>query len=95
MFGTEIINSREYLSCMGYVLMGEEWKRTEDMTENIPQEKAPRTIKQLVRDFERSAGDFEKFNSRMDLREQTLFKGWLLQLRSEIPKFAGHAKHSY
>lgn len=94
MFGTEIINSREYLSCMGYVLTGEEWKRTEDMTENIPQEKAPRTIKQLVRDFERSAGDFEKFNSRMDLREQTLFKGWLRQLRSEIPKFAGHGEHS-
>lgn len=71
---------------MGYILTGENWKKIEDMT----QEKAPRTIKQLVRDFERSAGDFEKFNKTMDQREQTLFKGWIRQLRSEIPRFASH-----
>jgi hypothetical protein len=94
MFGITIINNREYLSCMGFVLMGEDWKKTEDMTEDLTRAKAPRTIKKLVRDFEKSAGDFEKFNSTMDLREQTLFKGWLRQLRSEIPRFAGHAKHS-
>ena len=90
MFSIEVIKNKEYISCLGYVLTGEDWKKIEDMT----QEKQPRTIKQLIRDFEKSAGDFEKFNKSMDLREQTLFKGWISQMRKEIPAFAYHAQHS-
>jgi hypothetical protein len=60
----------------------------------MTKEKQPRTIKQLIKDFEKSAGDFEKFNKTMDLREQILFKGWISQLRKEIPAFAYHAQHS-
>ena len=58
MFGTEIINNQEYIYLDGYVLVKDEWKKLEEMK----QEKQPRTIKQLIRDFEKSAGDFEKFN---------------------------------
>ena len=90
MFGIEIIEKKEYISCMGYILTGDDWKKIEDMT----QEKQPRNIKQLVKDFEKSAGDFEKFNKTMDLREQTLFKGWIRQLRTEIPAFAYHGEHA-
>jgi hypothetical protein len=90
MFGIVIIEKKEYISCLGYVLTGGDWKKIEDMTK----EKQPRTIKQLIKDFEKSAGDFEKFNKTMDLREQTLFKGWISQLRKEIPAFAYHAQHS-
>jgi len=90
MLSIEVIKNKEYISCLGYVLTGEDWKKIEDMT----QEKQPRTIKQLIRDFEKSAGDFEKFNKSMDLREQTLFKGWISQMRKEIPAFAYHAQHS-
>ena len=90
MFGTEIINSQEYIHLDGYVLVKNEWKKLEEMT----QEKQPRAIKQLIRDFEKSAGDFEKFNKSMDMREQILFKGWIRQLRSEIPRFAYHDEHS-
>ena len=90
MFGIVIIEKKEYISCLGYVLTGDDWKKIEDMTK----EKQPRTIKQLIKDFEKSAGDFEKFNKTMDLREQTLFKGWISQLRKEIPAFAYHAQHS-
>ena len=90
MFGIVIIEKKEYISSQGYVLIGGEWKKIEDMTK----EKQPRTIKQLIKDFEKSAGDFEKFNKTMDLREQTLFKGWISQLRKEIPAFAYHAQHS-
>jgi len=88
MFGIEIIEKKEYISCMGYILTGDDWKKIEDMT----QEKQPRNIKQLIKDFEKSAGDFEKFNKTMDLREQTLFKGWIRQLRTEIPRFATHVE---
>ena len=90
MFGIEIINSREYIHLDGYVLVKNEWKKLEEMT----QEKQPRTIKQLIKDFEKSAGDFEKFNKSMDMREQILFKGWIRQLRSEIPRFAYHDEHA-
>jgi len=90
MLSIEVIKNKEYISCLGYVLTGEDWKKIEDMT----QEKQPRTIKQLIRDFEKSAGDFEKFNKSMDLREQTLFKGWISQMRKEIPAFAYHGQHS-
>ena len=90
MFGIEIIGKKEYLSCMGYVLKGRIWKKLEDMT----QEKQPRNIKQLTKDFEKSAGDFEKFNKSMDAREQTLFRGWINQLRKEIPAFAYHGEHA-
>ena len=90
MLTIEVIKNKEYISCLGYVLTGGDWKKIEDMT----QEKQPRTIKQLIRDFEKSAGDFEKFNKSMDLREQTLFRGWINQLRKEIPAFAYHGQHS-
>jgi hypothetical protein len=90
MFGIVIIEKKEYISCLGYVLTGGDWKKIEDMTK----EKQPRTIKQLIKDFEKSAGDFEKFNKTMDAREQTLFKGWIRQLRTEIPAFAYHGEHS-
>ena len=90
MFGTEIIDDQEYIYLDGYVLVKDEWKKLEEMK----QEKQPRTIKQLIRDFEKSAGDFEKFNKTMDMREQILFKGWIRQLRSEIPRFAYHGEHS-
>jgi hypothetical protein len=90
MFGIVIIEKKEYISCLGYVLIGGDWKKIEDMTK----EKQPRTIKQLIKDFEKSAGDFEKFNKTMDAREQTLFKGWIRQLRTEIPAFAYHGEHS-
>ena len=90
MFGTEIIDNQEYIYLDGYVLVNDEWKKLEEMK----QEKQPRTIKQLIRDFEKSAGDFEKFNKTMDMREQILFKGWIRQLRSEIPRFAYHGEHS-
>ena len=90
MLSTEIINSQEYIYLQGYVLVKNEWKKLEDMT----QEKQPRNIKQLIKDFEKSAGDFEKFNKSMGLREQTLFRGWISQLRKEIPAFAYHDEHS-
>ena len=90
MLSTEIINSQEYIYLQGYVLVKNEWKKLEDMT----QEKQPRTIKQLIKDFEKSAGDFEKFNKSMGLREQTLFRGWISQLRREIPAFAYHGEHA-
>ena len=90
MLSTEIINNQEYIYLQGYVLVKNEWKKLEEMT----QEKQPRTIKQLIKDFEKSAGDFEKFNKTMDMREQILFKGWIRQLRSEIPRFAYHGEHA-
>lgn len=88
MFGTEIINGQEHITLMGYVLVGDEWKKREEMK----QEKQPRSLEKLIKDFRASAGDFEKFNRSMDLREQTLFKGWLHQMRKEIPRFAIHVE---
>jgi hypothetical protein len=88
MFGTEIINNQEYIYLDGYVLVREEWKKVEEMKD----QKQPRTIKKLVKDFRASAGDFEKFNQSMDIREQILFKGWIHQLRKEIPRFATHVE---
>jgi hypothetical protein len=88
MFGTEIINNREYIYLDGYVLVKEEWKKIEEMKD----QKQPRTIEKLVKDFKASAGDFEKFNQSMDNREQILFKGWIHQLRKEIPRFATHVE---
>jgi hypothetical protein len=90
MLGTEIIDNQEYIYLQGYVLVNNEWKKLEEMKD----QKQPRTIKQLIRDFEKSAGDFEKFNKTMDMREQILFKGWIRQLRREIPRFAYHGEHS-
>ena len=55
-------------------------------------EKSPRSLDKLIKDFEASAGDFEKFHKSMDLREKTLFKGWFQSMRKEIPKFATHAE---
>ena len=88
MFGTEIINNREYIYLDGYVLVKDEWKKIEEMKD----QKQPRTIEKLVKDFKASAGDFEKFNQSMDNREQILFKGWIHQLRKEIPRFATHVE---
>ena len=88
MLGTEIINSQEYIYLDGYVLVKNEWKKLEEMKD----QKQPRTIKKLVKDFKASAGDFEKFNQSMDSREQILFKGWIHQLRKEIPRFATHVE---
>lgn len=90
MLSTEIIKDREYIYLQGYVLVNNKWKKIEEMKN----QKEPRTIKQLIKDFEKSAGDFEKFNKTMDLREQTLFRGWIQQLRKEIPAFAYHGQHS-
>lgn len=86
MFSTEIINNQEYIFLMGYVLVKENWKSIEEMKE----QKEPRTLEKLIKDFRSSAGDFEKFNNSMNSREQTLFKGWIQQMRREIPKFATH-----
>ena len=88
MFGTEIINNQEYIYLDGYVLVREEWKKVEEMKD----QKQPRTVEKLVKDFKASAGDFEKFNQSMDNREQILFKGWIHQLRKEIPRFATHVE---
>ena len=88
MFGIEIINNREYLYLQGYVFVEDAWKKVEDMK----QEKTPRSLERLIKDFRASAGDFEKFDKSMDLREKTLFKGWLHSMRREIPRFATHAE---
>jgi hypothetical protein len=88
MFSTEIINDREHIFLMGYVLVNGEWKKIEEMK----QEKTPRSLDKLIKDFEASAGDFEKFNKSMDMREKSLFKGWLHSMRKEIPRFATHAE---
>jgi len=90
MFGTEIINNQEYLYLQGYVFVKGTWKKIEEMKN----QKSPRSLDKLIKDFEASAGDFEKFNKSMDLREKTLFKGWLHQMRKEIPRFATHAENS-
>ena len=56
MFGTEIINDKEYLYLDGYVLVGNDWKKIEEMKE----QKQPRSLEKLIKDFRASAGDFEK-----------------------------------
>ena len=88
MLGTEIINDQEHIFLMGYVLVNGDWKKIEEMK----QEKTPRSLDKLIKDFRASAGDFEKFNKSMDLREQSLFKGWIRQMRREIPRFATHVQ---
>jgi hypothetical protein len=88
MFSTEIINGQEHIFLMGYVLVNDQWKKIEEMK----QEKEPRSLERLIKDFRASAGDFEKFNKTMDMREQILFKGWMRQMRREIPKFATHVE---
>jgi hypothetical protein len=90
MFGTEIINNKEYIYLGGYVLVNDEWKKVEEMKE----QKQPRSLERLIKDFRASAGDFEKFNQSMDIREQILFKGWINQMRREIPRFATHVENS-
>ena len=88
MFSTEIINNKEYIYLGGYVLVNDEWKKVEEMKD----QKQPRSLERLIKDFRASAGDFEKFNQSMDIREQILFKGWIRQMRREIPKFATHVE---
>ena len=60
MFGTEIINNQEYIYLDGYVLVNNEWKKLEEMKD----QKQPRTIKKLIKDFEKSAGNFESLTRR-------------------------------
>ena len=88
MFSTEIINNQEYIYLGGYVLVNNEWKKVEEMKD----QKQPRSLERLIKDFRASAGDFEKFNQSMDIREQILFKGWIRQMRREIPRFATHVE---
>jgi hypothetical protein len=57
-------------------------------------ERTPRDLKTLIKAFQNSAGDFERFNDSMDEREFVLFKGWLASMRREIPKFAYHGEDS-
>ena len=90
MFSTEIINNKEYIYLGGYVLVNDEWKKVEEMKD----QKQPRSLERLIKDFRASAGDFEKFNQSMDIREQILFKGWINQMRREIPRFATHVENS-
>ena len=90
MFSTEIINNQEYIYLGGYVLVNDEWKIVEEMKD----QKQPRSLERLIKDFRASAGDFEKFNQSMDIREQILFKGWIRQMRREIPRFATHVENS-
>jgi hypothetical protein len=90
MFSTEIINNQEYIYLGGYVLVNDEWKKVEEMKD----QKQPRSLERLIKDFRASAGDFEKFNQSMDIREQILFKGWIRQMRREIPRFATHVENS-
>ena len=90
MFSTVIINDQEHIFLMGYVLVNGDWKKIEEMK----QEKTPRSLDKLIKDFRASAGDFEKFDKSMDLREKSLFKGWMSQMRREIPRFATHVENS-
>lgn len=45
-------------------------------------EKTPRSLEQLVTDFNASSGEFAKFHKGMNEREKILFKGWLHQMRA-------------
>jgi hypothetical protein len=90
MFSTEVINNQEHIFLMGYVFVEGEWKNIEEMKD----QKQPRSLDKLIKDFEASSGDFEKFNKSMDLREKILFKGWIQSMRREIPRFATHAEDS-
>jgi len=48
-------------------------------------ENTPRSLDQLVKDFEASSGNFAGFHKGMSEREKILFKGWLHQMRSTPP----------
>lgn len=61
-------------------------KTTNMKTEN--KERTPRSISQLVQDFEDSAGNFKKFHKGMNEREKVLFKGWLARLRATPPRIS-------
>jgi hypothetical protein len=58
--------------------------------EEMKDQKQSRSLKKLIKDFRSCAGRFDEFNTFMDLREKILFKGWLTQMRKEIPRFAIH-----
>ena len=45
-------------------------------------EKTPRSLEQLIADFNASSGEFAKFHKAMNEREKILFKGWLHQMRA-------------
>jgi len=46
------------------------------------EEKAPRTLEQLIADFNASSGEFAKFHKELGEREKVIFKGWLHQMRA-------------
>jgi hypothetical protein len=46
------------------------------------EEKTPRTLEQLIAEFNASSGEFAKFHKELSEREKILFKGWLHQLRA-------------
>ena len=88
MFSTKIINNQEHVFLMGYILVNGNWKKIEEMND----QKEPRSLEKLIKNFRNSAGDFEKFYNTLDKREVILFKGWMNQMRREIPKFATHVE---
>jgi hypothetical protein len=51
-------------------------------------ERSPRSINQLEKDFEAAAGSFNTFNRGMNERERILFKGWLRKMRETPQKIA-------
>jgi hypothetical protein len=55
-------------------------------------QKQPRSLEKLIKDFRSCAGRFDEFNTSMDIREKALFKGWLAQMRKEISRFATHVE---
>jgi len=52
------------------------------------EEKTPRTLEQLIADFNASSGEFAKFHKELGEREKILFKGWLHQMRAMPPSFS-------
>lgn len=46
------------------------------------QEREPRSLDEIIKDFENSAGNFKQFHDSLNMREQLLFKGWLHTLRA-------------
>jgi len=58
--------------------------------EEMEIQKQPRSLEKLIKEFRNCKGRFEEFNNSMDTREKSIFKGWINQMRKEIPRFATH-----
>ena len=67
MFGTEVINNQEYVFCMGYVLVKNTWKSLEEMKE----QKQPRSLNKLIKDFESL-----RVPTRLRIRHEVLEGSW-------------------